>query len=482
MSQQNERQTFAKTLGRGDVWAFAFGSVVGWGWVMLAGGWVSSAGTVGAILAFVIAAIIMSFIGMAFAELCPMIPQTGGVLVFSYRAGGYKFGWFAAWAMAFAYVAVACWEGPAFGTAVEYLFPVLTENANVLYSIEGYDVTLPWLIVALIGTVFTIVCNWLGMKFAKFVNTTAAILLVLGGLIFFFGGVTLGDMANAIPAFQDGFNGIFVVLMAAPAMFVGFDVIPQTIEDMKIPIKQAGSMVMLAIILGAVWYILMILGSSFGAPAEFRDAASIPVADIASYCMGSKIFGTFVIIAGLGGIITSWNAMYIGATKIMFAMARAKMLPPVFGRLHPKYNSPTAALIIVGALGLASIFLGKNALGWFVDASSFGVVVAYLCAAISFYILKDKEPDTERPWKAPGGKFTAVMAIILSFLFCLIYTPISPSGGLGHMEWMMVGVWTVLGIILAIAVRNSEYSHVTSQEREVLIYGEYARPEYLEEK
>ena len=58
MSNQNnnlERQTFAKTLGRGEIWAFAFGSVVGWGWVMLAGGWVTSAGTLGAIVAFVIA-------------------------------------------------------------------------------------------------------------------------------------------------------------------------------------------------------------------------------------------------------------------------------------------------------------------------------------------------------------------------------------------------------------------------------------------
>lgn len=53
MSTQNtnlERQTFAKTLGRGEIWAFAFGSVVGWGWVMLAGGWVSSAGSVGELL------------------------------------------------------------------------------------------------------------------------------------------------------------------------------------------------------------------------------------------------------------------------------------------------------------------------------------------------------------------------------------------------------------------------------------------------
>ncbi len=484
MSSQNitvERQTFAKTLGRGEIWAFAFGSIVGWGWVMLAGGWVSSAGTVGAIVAFIIAGLFCAFIGMGFAELCPMIPQAGGVLVFAYRAWGYKFGWFAAWSMAFAYVAVACWEGPAFGSAVEYLIPALTKDATVLYSIEGYSVTLPWLLVAAGGTIFTVFCNWRGMSFAKIVNTIAALALVAGGLMFFFGGITLGDVANAMPAFADGFNGIFIVLMAAPAMFVGFDVIPQSVEDMKIPMKQVGLMVILAIVLGAVWYILMIIGSGFGAPAEFRDSASIPVADIATYVMGSKLAGTFVIMAGIGGILTSWNAMYIGATRIIFALARAKMLPPVFNRLHPKYNSPTAALLLVGILGFLSIFLGKNALGWFVDASSFGTVVAYFCASLAFLKLKYSEPDTPRPFKAPLGKFMPVMAIICSGIFIFIYLPFSPSGGLGQIEWIMVALWAVVGIILAIAVNNSSYSKVTVKERELLIYGEeYARKEIID--
>ena len=140
------------------------------------------------------------------------------------------------------------------------------------------------------------------MSFTKIVNTIAALALVAGGLIFFIGGVTLGDVSNALPTFNSGFNGIFIVLMAAPAMFVGFDVIPQSVEDMKIPMKQVGKMVILAIVLGAIWYIMMILGSAFGAPASVRDNASIPVADIATYVFGSKIFGSFVIIAGIGGI------------------------------------------------------------------------------------------------------------------------------------------------------------------------------------
>ncbi|HIU25133.1 MAG TPA: APC family permease [Candidatus Copromorpha excrementigallinarum] len=469
-----ERASLAKTLGRGDIWAFAFGSIVGWGWIMLAGGWVTSAGTVGAIIAFAIAIVFCCIIGMAFAELSPMLPQAGGVLIYAYRAGGYKFGWFAAWAMCFAYVAVAAWEGPAFGTAVEYLIPM--PDTGALYSIQGYDVELPWLLISIAGTLFTVICNWRGMKTMAVFNTIACIALVAGGLIYFGGGVTLGEIANAMPAIKDGWSGIIVVLMAAPAMFVGFDVIPQSVEEMKIPLKQVGKMVIFAIILGGIWYMMMILGSAFGAPAEFRDNAAIPVADIATYCMGSKVFGSIVIIAGIGGILTSWNAMYVGATRIIFSMARAKMLPPVFGKLHPKYKSPTAALTLVGVLGIAAVFLGSNALGWFVDASSFGTVVAYLCAAVAFFVLKFKEPELERPFRAPLGKFMGVLAILAGIAFVCMYLPFSPSGGLGYMEWIMVAIWTVIGIILAVAVRFSDYSKISAAEREVLIYGEtYAR-------
>ena len=80
--------------------------------------------------------------------------------------------------------------------------------------------------------------------------------------------------------------------------------------------------------------------------------------------------------------------MFVGSTRILFSMSRAKMLPTVFSKLHPKYGSPTAAITLVGVLGLISPLLGKNALGWFVDASSFGTVVAYLTVSISFVMVR----------------------------------------------------------------------------------------------
>lgn len=474
------RDSLAKTLTRTDIWAFAFGSIVGWGWVMLAGGWVSVAGTGGAIIAFLIGAVLCGLVGMAYAELTPALPIAGGSLVWSYRALGYYFSWFSGWAIAFAYVAVAAWEGPAFASAIAYLVPV--PEIGHLWSIAGYDVYIPWLLISIAGTVFTMFCHYRGMKFAAIFNSIAAIALVIGGLVFFAGGVTLGDVSNALPMIKDGFNGITVVLLMAPAMFVGFDVIPQASEEMNYPIKQVGSLVLFAIALGALWYILMILGVSFAAPSSVLEGANIPLADAASYVFGSKIFGSLIIVAGIGGILTSWNAMFVGATRILFSMSRAKMLPPIFCKLHPKYKSPVAAITLVGVLGMLAPLLGKNALGWFVNASSFGTVVAYLTVAIAFVVLRKKEPEMNRPWKAPGGYVTGALAVAACIFFIVLYLPFGPGSLVWPYEWGMVALWCIIGVVLLIC-NKMQYQNVTLAEREYLLFGDqYARKSITEKK
>lgn len=471
----DDRVTLGKTLKRKDIWAFAFGCVVGWGWIMMAGMWVENAGTLGAVLAFVIGAIMTAFIGCIYAEMTPMLPLTGGVLVWSYRSGGYKFAWFTGWAICFAYLAVAAFEGPAFATAVMYLFPIPTGPA--LWSVAGYDVYLTWLILSLVGSVVIMFCHYRGMELTAKLNTIAAAALLIGGVIFFGGSVTLGDIANARPAIANGIGGIEAVMMSAPAMFIGFDVIPQAAEEMDIPLKQIGWMVIFSITLGAVWYIAMITAVGFAAPIDMISDQPIPLATAAEIVFGSKIFGFILIVAGVGGIITSWNAMFMGATRVIFSMGRAKLLPPVFAKTS-KQGTPSAAILLCGLVGMIAPFFGKNAIGWFVDASSLGTVVAYLCVAITYIHLRKKEPNLERPLKMKAPMLLGVLGCLACIFFICLYLPFGASA-LGIHEWSMVIFWVVLGVILVIL--NHKHK-VSLRERELLIFGEeYAREEYLKQ-
>lgn len=327
------------------IFALAFGSMIGWGWVVLTGGWVETGGWLGACLAFLIGAILCVFVGLCFAELTPALPCAGGNMVFSYRALGYGGSWIAVWATAFAYLGVAAWEGIAIATAINYIVPIL--SIGYLWTIAGYDVYMSWCAVGMVIGLVIVLINFFGGKAAVLFQTVATLLLIIVGLIFFLGAMGLGDASYMGPAFINSKGFIGVILMT-PAMFVGFDVIPQSAEEMNIPRKKTPTVLILSILLATLWYIAIILGVAKAAPPEIIAGAEVGVTDAAAFVFNTQIMGKVVIIGALCGILTSWNGFIIGAVRVLFAMGRAKMLPPVFGKLHSKYKTPYASFYSLG--------------------------------------------------------------------------------------------------------------------------------------
>ncbi|TCO79519.1 APC family permease [Marinisporobacter balticus] len=471
-----KRENLEKVYSKGDVLALAFGAMVGWGWVMLAGYWVKEAGWVGAMGAFLIGAVMCIFVGLCYAELTPALPCAGGGMVFAYRGMGYTASWITIWATCFAYIGVAAWEGIAISTAIDYVIPI--PKAGYLWTIAGYDVYFSWCAVGMAVGLILLIVNYMGGKSAALFQTIATIGLTGVGVLFIVGGTSMGNAEFMGDMYTSG-KGLISVLLMAPAMYVGFDVIPQSAEEMNIPLKQIAKILILSIFMAAAWYILMILGIAKACPIEVRNNGAVPVADAAAYLFGSAMWGKILIIGALCGILTSWNGFIVGGARVLFAMGRAKMLPPVFGKVHPKTQSPYAAIILIGIICLLSPLMGKNALVWFVNASSFGVVITYLMVCISFVCLRKKEPNLERPFKVSNGVIIGWVAIIISVIFISLYLPFSPGALVWPYEWGMILGWIVLGVILAVMTKKA-YPDVTDKEREYLMFGEkYARKEII---
>ncbi len=358
-----QRAELEKSMGMFDVLAMAFGTMIGWGWIMLAGSWVMSGGVLGAVLAFVIGAIMCIFVGLTYAELTPALPATGGGLVFAYRGMGYTGGWITGWAMIFAYVGVAAWEGPALATAISYLVPL--PKLGVLWTIQGFEVAGSFVIIGIVGGLLMTFINYHGTAGAAKFETIATAALAIGGILFFVTSLVKGEVANLTPAFTTT-KGIVAVIVQTPAMFVGFDVIPQTVEESNVPMNKLGKIILISIIMAGVWYCAMIVAVAFAAPSDYIEQSlnsqgGVPVADCFSYALGgSVIAGKLIIIVALCGILTSWNGFIVGSARLMFGMGRAKMLPAIFGKTHQKYNSPYAAVLLVGLVTLLSPLLGKT--------------------------------------------------------------------------------------------------------------------------
>ena len=479
MSNNGGRQELQKSLNMKDVLALAFGTMIGWGWIMLAGSWVGNGGTLGAIIAFLLGGVMAIFVGLTYAELTPALPLAGGELVFSYRAMGYNASWFTGWMITLAYLGVAAWEGPALSNALGFLFGGKLPQLGVLYEFQGSQVTGIFLLIGVVGAVIMTILNIAGAKSSAIFQTTATVAMAIGGIAFFVSGVATGEVENLKPMFTDG-QGLVAVILAVPAMFVGFDVIPQAAEEMNMPLNKIGKVMIIAIVMAATWYIIMILGTAMSTPGDVlsgyvNDPDCVPVANCFAYALGSPVWGKLMICAAMCGILTSWNGFIVGASRVIFSMARAHMLPGIFAKVNKK-GVPVAAILLVGIVTILSPLLGKSALVWFVDAAAFGTVVAYFMVSLSFLILRKKEPDLARPFKVNAGIVVGILAVGVALFMATLYLPLYSPAPLLGIEWALVGGWIVLGIILFIANKAGANGKKSKAEIEYQMFGdEYKR-------
>jgi amino acid transporter len=437
---------FVRVVRRREVLALAFGAMIGWSWVALTGNWIDRAGSIGAMLAFTIGGVAVVLVGLTYAELASAMPKAGGEHVYSMRALGRTASFICTWAILLGYVSVVAFEAVALPTVVDYLVPGFSRG--YLWTIAGWDVELSWVLVGVIAAMAMTAINIIGIRTAAKLQFLVTALVIAVGVSLIGGAVTAGSTQNMQPLFDNGAKGLLGVLVMVPFMFVGFDVIPQSAEEVDIPFSEIGRTLMLSILMAVLWYVLIIGAVSLGLPEIDRAASSLPTADATAALFGGTWAANLLVIAGIGGILTSWNAFLIGGSRALYALARAGQLPRSLGALHPRYNTPHNAVLLIGALSVLAPLFGRPALVWLVDAGGLGIITAYAFVAWSFLKLRKAEPDMPRPYKVRHGRLIGTTALVLSLAIATLYLPISPAALIWPYEWLIVIAWVLLGAIM----------------------------------
>jgi basic amino acid/polyamine antiporter, APA family len=460
---------FKRVLNAREVLALAFGAMIGWGWVVLTGGWIQTAGTAGAMLAFLIGGIAVVLIGLTYAELAAAMPLTGGEHVYSHRALGMGGSFFCTWAIILGYVSVVAFEAVALPTVIEHLFP--NYKLGLLWSVAGWDVYFTW---ALVGSAGALIMTWInirGIQASAVMQKVVTLLIMVVGIMLVTGSLFSGETANLEPLFVNQSKGLLAVLIMTPFMFVGFDVIPQAAEEIDLPYRQIGRILVFSVFLAVGWYMLMILAVALLMTPDELAGSTLATADAMSLAFGGGWAGKLLVLAGIGGILTSWNAFLVGGSRAVYAMAHARMLPAYLGHLHPRYNTPVNAILLIGALSIVAPLFGRKTLVWLVDAGGLGIVIAYATVALSFLVLRRKEPEMERPFRVANGKLVGYGALILSVAIILLYLPGSPAALVWPYEWAIVLAWSALGVVFYLWARAGHAAEVNSIMRQELRSG-----------
>ncbi|MEE2846562.1 MAG: APC family permease [Gemmatimonadota bacterium] len=474
------RPELKKDISGFGFFALAFGSMIGVGWITALGGWFEQAGPVGAIVAFAAGGTLMLIIGLCYAEVTPMLPVTGGEVAYAYKAYGTSKAFIIGWFLAFGYLSVSAFEAISVGLVLSFLLPQI--DVFPLYEIAGSTVYATHLLLAFVFTGLITGINYFGVGIASRVQIVLTVLFLLCAVLFVVSGIASGEVGNLAPYFGDsalgsgGLAGMLAVFVTVPFWYVGFDTIPQAAEERRenSPLHRLGLYVVLAIIGSTLFYIAIILGAGMAGPWRDIVGEELPTAAAFSAAFESQWLVRLVLIAGLIGLLTSWNGFFLAGSRVLFSLGRGRIIHESFGQAHAKYGTPTTAVLFSGLVTFLSALLGRGAIIAFVDVGSFCIALAFLGVALSLIQLRKKFPDLERPYRMPGGNALAYVAAAGSlFILFVMLVPGSPSRLVWPLEWLILGTLSITGIGFWFAARGYR-QRVSEDDRARLILEEYA--------
>ncbi|MEE3369471.1 MAG: APC family permease [Planctomycetota bacterium] len=473
-----ERPQLKRVIGRLGFFSLAFGSMIGVGWITSLGNWFEKAGPLGAITAFLVGGLVMLVIGLCYAEVTPMLPVAGGEVAYAYKASGTSMAFVVGWCLALGYLSVSAFEAGSIGVVLAYIEPRL--EVGPLYSVNGVTVFASHLAIAAVFTLFITVINFVGVNVATRVQVGLTILLVICASAFVIAGFGQGSTQNLRPGFVGetafaGFQGILAVLVTVPFWFVGFDTIPQAAEERQgqLPARRLSQCIVMSILGSILFYVAVITTVGVVTPWQTIVGAKLPTARAFETAFESRLWVNLVLMVGLIGLLTSWNGFFLAGTRVLFALGRAHIIHPAFGRTHAKFGTPTTAVVFSGVVTLFSAGLGKGALIAFVDAGSLGIVLAFVGVALSLVKLRRSFPHLPRPYRVPGGWILPVAAMIGSLLLLLVMVVPGSPGSLTGLEWVIVAGFLCLGVVFWFAARATR-ARLTETERGRLILEDYA--------
>jgi basic amino acid/polyamine antiporter, APA family len=261
--------------------------------------------------------------------------------------------------MMLAYFIVCPWEAVAVGRIAGYIFPAL--NSIELYRVAGKPVYLPHLVIGLALTALVTVVNYRGIRLsATFQNWSTFGTLALF-VVFVAIGVTRGSPANFPPLFtHTPFLSILLVLQIVPYYMTGYESVTKAAEEANPQFRAQGfsRAIFAAIVVGAVFYVIVIAAVGFVAPWRTLTGAPFMTAVAFEHAVGSRWIVSVILSAALLSLFKVFNGNFVAASRILFAMGRRGLVDGRLGSVHPRNQTPAAAVASLGVATASCMFLG----------------------------------------------------------------------------------------------------------------------------
>ncbi|MGO2118918.1 MAG: APC family permease [Fusobacterium sp.] len=429
-----------KKIGKLDVISIALGSIIGTGAFLLPGDFfLKKIGLLNTIAGILIGTLLIFIIENNYNFLIKKFPKSGGEYIFVKNTLGKNHAFICGWLLTLSYFTIIPLNATAVPVVINSIFPNILKF-NLLYNIHG-NIYLGEILASFIFLFLFAYLNIKGIHFAAIIQKIMVFFLV--GIILCFSAAVI--YVNSVPSpvlienltVPFSFENILKIVSITPFLFIGFDCIPQIMEELDFHPKKVSLLAILSVLIGGLIYIILTIITAYGVSLNTLNTENINWAT--GYTI-SLFFGKLgLIILGLAfliAIIAGINGFYMSSSRLLLAMAEDRELPIVFA--SKKNNQPKNALIILCIFSCIITLFGRNTVLWALDVSSVGASLAYFYTSISALILKKNKESILFP----------ILGSLIGLLALSLLTIPYFSTSLNSASYLTLFIWIFLGFLL----------------------------------
>ncbi len=451
-----EAVTLRRALGPLNLTLLGIGAIIGAGIFVLTGSAAAQYAGPAIVLSFVIAGLGCLFAGLCYAEFASLIPIAGSAYTYGYATLGELFAWIIGWDLILEYLFAAGtvsvgWSGyfvaflrdtlginlPAALTSA----PLRAAGGGLNMEATGAIINFP--AVALVAILTTLLV--IGIKQSAGVNNIivmvkmAIVLLVIGfGLNF----LTPSNWTPFIPPNsgefgQFGWSGIVRGAGVIFFAYIGFDAVSTAAQEAKNPQRDLPIGILGSLAICTVLYILMSLVMTGMAHYSELNVPNPVYVAIDKGGPGIAWLKPIVSLGAIAGLASVVLVMLLGQPRIFYSMARDGLLPAVFGKVHPKFQTPYVSTILTGCV--AGVIAGLFPIDILGQLVSIGTLLAFVIVSAGVIVLRYRSPELHRPFRTP---FVPVVPI-LSILICGYMMTALPGD-----TWLRLIIWLAIGLVI----------------------------------
>jgi APA family basic amino acid/polyamine antiporter len=295
-------------------------------------------------------------------------------------------------------------------------------------------------------TLFLTFLNYRGIRLsANFQKgMTSVVLLIFISLVAI--STARGTPAKLHPVFHGApLVSILLTLQIVPYFLTGFESVPKYAEEANPDLRGRTYMTAIAMALGVgvSFYALSLFAVSYIAPWQSLLGKRFATAIAFEHGLGAHWIVQLIFTMAMFGLFQCFNGNFVASTRMLFAFSRNGSIPEGLSRVHPRFQTPTNAVLLVGAGTLVALFLGDSLLVPVTEVGSAASAFGWLAACVSMVLVLRKYvlPATRLRVVAIFGSVAAFALVAMKFL------PFVP-GHFTEAEYIALAIWLFLGLLL----------------------------------